>query len=101
MTFAALIVVYFGILLLLTKPFGSFMARLFSGERVLLTPVLAPVERVIYRLTAVDAKREQSWQGYTVAMLMFSVFGFLLTYLIQRAQGGLPFNPEDLEQFSR
>ena len=96
MTFAALIVVYFGILLLLTRPVGTYMARLFSNERVFLTPVMAPVERVVYRLTAVDAKREQGWKSYTVAMLLFSAFGVLLTFLIQRVQGDLPLNPEGL-----
>ncbi len=96
MMFAVLLVVFFGLLLLLVRPLGAYMARLFGGERVVLSPVLAPVERVIYRITAVDPRQEQGWKTYAVGMLLFNLLGLLALYALQRAQGALPFNPEDL-----
>jgi K+-transporting ATPase ATPase A chain len=76
------------------------MARLFEGERTFLSPVLGPVERGIYRLSGVDEKSEQSWVVYTVAMLLFSIVGFLLLYALQRLQDLLPFNPQDMSAVS-
>ena len=87
------IIVYFVVLLLLVKPVGSFMTRVFQGERTFLTPVLAPVERFIYRLSGVNPDEEMTWKTYAVALLIFSFFGILLLYLIQRLQGILPLNP--------
>jgi K+-transporting ATPase ATPase A chain len=87
------IIVYFVVLLLLVKPVGSFMARVFQGERTFLTPILAPVERFIYRLSGVNPDEEMTWKTYAVALLIFSFFGILLLYLIQRLQGILPLNP--------
>ena len=88
--------VYFLILLLLTKPLGLFMYKLFNGERTFLHPILRPVERGLYRLTGVDEEREMRWTTYAVAMLLFNLCGLLLTYAVQRLQGGLPFNPQGL-----
>jgi K+-transporting ATPase ATPase A chain len=88
--------VYFLILLLLTKPLGLFMYQVFNGERTFLHPVLSPVERGLYRLTGVDEEREMPWTTYAVAMLIFNLFGLLLTYAVERLQGGLPFNPQGL-----
>ncbi|HEV2527544.1 MAG TPA: potassium-transporting ATPase subunit KdpA [Thermomicrobiales bacterium] len=96
MMFAVLIVVFFGLLLLTVRPLGGYMARLFSGERVLLSPVLAPVERLVYRVTAVDPRQEQGWKGYAVGLLLFNLLGLLAVYALQRVQGGLPLNPEGL-----
>ncbi|MGZ5384645.1 MAG: potassium-transporting ATPase subunit KdpA [Acidimicrobiia bacterium] len=96
MTNLLLIVAYFGVLLALTKPLGLFMYRLFNGERTFLTPALRPVERGIYRLTGVDEAREMRWTTYLVALLLFNLLGFLTVYLLQRLQGGLPFNPQGL-----
>ncbi len=90
------LLVFFGILLAITKPLGLYMARLFEGERVFLTPVLRPVERTIYRLTGVNERQEMRWTTYAVAMLLFNLAGFLVLYLLQRVQSGLPFNPQDL-----
>ena len=81
--------------LAVTRPLGVFMAKLFSGERTFLTPVLGPVERLVYRLCRVDEKSEQRWTTYTAAMLLFSLAGLLLTYLLQRAQYYLPLNPQE------
>jgi K+-transporting ATPase ATPase A chain len=87
------IIVYFVVLLLLVKPVGSFMAHVFQGERTFLTPVLAPVEKFIYRLSGVKSEEEMTWKTYAVALLVFSFFGILLLFLIQRLQGILPLNP--------
>jgi K+-transporting ATPase ATPase A chain len=88
------IAVYFGILLLLTKPLGLFMARLFQGERTFLHPVLGPVERLIYKLCGIREDAEQRWTQYAGGILSFSVVAFLFVYVIQRMQGLLPFNPQ-------
>jgi K+-transporting ATPase ATPase A chain len=87
------IALYCAVIILLVKPFGGYMTRVFTGERTFLSPVLGPVERVFYSLCGVDEKREQSWVGYAVAMLMFSLAGFLSLYALMRFQVLLPFNP--------
>ena len=79
-----------------TKPLGLFMARVFNREKTFLDPVLRPVEKLIYRCTAVDEEREMAWTEYAVAMLLFSAVSMLLLYLMQRAQAYLPFNPQKL-----
>lgn len=90
------VVLFFALLLALTKPIGLYMRRVFSGERTFLDPLLRPVERLLYRIGGVDDRREQSWQQYTLAMLIFSAAGLLLTYAIQRVQHLLPLNPDRL-----
>jgi K+-transporting ATPase ATPase A chain len=77
-----------------TKPLGLYMFKVFSGERTWLSPVLAPVERVTYRICGVDETQEQGWLSYAIALLVFSLAGLVLTYLIERTQGSLFFNPE-------
>jgi len=84
------------LILLVTKPLGLFMAHVFNRERTFLDPVMRPVERLIYRLTRVDASREMRWTEYAVAMLLFSLVSMLVLYLLQRLQGVLPFNPQHL-----
>jgi K+-transporting ATPase ATPase A chain len=94
-TFGVLqIAIYFVILLAVTKPAGLFMARLFSGERTFLHPVLQPFERLIYKLAGVREEAEQRWTQYAASLLAFSIAGFVLADLIQRFQGILPFNPQ-------
>lgn len=88
------ILLFFALILAVTKPLGLFMARVFGGERTLLSPVLRPVERLLYRLTGVDESREMRWTEYAVSMLLFSVVSMLVLYLLQRLQGVLPFNPQ-------
>jgi len=90
------IVFFLALILLVTKPLGLFMSRVFSGERTFLDPVLGPIERLIYKLTRVDARREMKWTEYAVAMLLFSAVSMLVLYLLQRVQGVLPFNPQHL-----
>jgi K+-transporting ATPase ATPase A chain len=77
-----------------TKPLGVFMAHVFNRERTFLDPVLRPIERMIYRTTAVDEKHEMKWTEYAVAMLLFSAVSMLVLYAMQRVQGHLPFNPQ-------
>ncbi|HEX2842728.1 potassium-transporting ATPase subunit KdpA [Hyphomicrobium sp.] len=79
--------------LVLVKPLGWYMTRVFGGERTFLSPVLRPVEVGLYRVGGVDEKREQHWLTYTVSMLLFQVGGFLILYSLLRLQGGLPLNP--------
>jgi len=83
-------------ILALTKPLGIFMAHVFAGEKTFLDPVLRPLERLLYRLTRVDEKREMRWTEYTVAMLLFSSVSMVLLYLIERVQYWLPWNPQKL-----
>jgi len=89
------IVIYFLILLAITKPVGLFMYRVFNGERTFLHPVLRWLEVLIYKAAGVREDAEQRWTQYAGALLSFSVFGFLLAYFIQRAQGYLPLNPQN------
>ncbi|MDQ1197536.1 potassium-transporting ATPase subunit KdpA [Agrobacterium sp. SORGH_AS 787] len=80
--------------LLVIKPLGLYMAHVFNGERTWLTPILAPIERGLYAAAGIDLKKEQSWLGYTLSMLAFSIASFLALYGILRLQAFLPFNPQ-------
>src|SRR5215467_7483469 len=82
------------IVILVTRPLGGYMTRVFAGERTFLSPVLQPVERAVYRCCGVDEKEEQHWLTYAVAVLFFSVAGFVSLYALQRLQWYLPFNPQ-------
>ena len=88
------IAIFSVIVIAITKPLGGYMMRVFNGERLLLSPVLRPVERGIYWLCGVDENEEQYWVRYGVGMLLFSLAGFLSLYAIQRLQAVLPFNPQ-------
>jgi len=90
------IAIYFVLILVFVKPFGLFMYRVFEGERTFLHPILRPVERAIYWCCGVDETKEQHWLTYTVAMLFFSVAGFVTLYALQRLQDVLPFNPQGM-----
>jgi K+-transporting ATPase ATPase A chain len=82
------------IIIALTKPLGGYMTRVFNGERTFLTPLLRPVERILYGLSGVNEREDQHWLVYAVAMLAFSMTGFLSLYALQRLQAVLPFNPQ-------
>ncbi len=84
------------IILALTKPLGTYMARVFSNEKTFLDPILRPIERILYRLTGVDETREMRWTEYTVAMLLFSVVSMLILLLMERLQYWLPWNPQHI-----
>jgi len=86
------IAIYLALLILLTKPLGVYIARVFSRERTLLDPVLRPVENLIYRLCGVDPDREMRWTTYTVTMLLFNFAGLLILYVMLRLQQFHPFN---------
>ena len=90
------ILLFFAIILAITKPLGVFMAHVFNREKTFLDPVLRPVERLIYRVTGVNEEREMRWTEYAVAMLLFSGVSMLVLYALQRLQGVLPFNPQQL-----
>jgi potassium-transporting ATPase potassium-binding subunit len=88
------IVLYFGVLWLLAKPLGVYMARVYEGQPSSLDRVLGPVERLFYRICGIKPDEEMSWQRYSGAVLLFSAAGFFLVYLLQRLQGILPLNPQ-------
>jgi K+-transporting ATPase ATPase A chain len=90
------LILYIAVLLLLAKPLGAFMVRVYEGERTFLSPILQPVERLIYRLIGASPEAEMNWKTYAVAMLLFNMFGLLAVYLLQRLQGFLPLNPQGL-----
>src|SRR6185503_3070056 len=89
------IALYCAIIVALTPLLGGYMTRVFAGERTFLSPVLRPVERLLYRAGGVDETREQHWLTYTVAMLLFHAAGFAFLYALLRLQGVLPFNPAE------
>ena len=91
------IAVFFGLVLALAKPMGLYMARVYEGEKTWLDPVLGPIERLLYKLTGVDAKAEMRWTEYGLAMLIFSCATLLLTYAVERLQHWIPLrNPQHL-----
>jgi potassium-transporting ATPase potassium-binding subunit len=87
---------FLGLIFLVTKPMGIFMARVFSREKTFMDPVLRPLERLLYRVTGVDEDHEMHWTEYAISMLLFSVVSMIVLYAIQRLQGFLPFNPQKL-----
>ena len=86
------------IILLLTKPVGLYLYKIFNAERTWLSPVLVPVERFFYRLSGINPEEEQKWNGYLISVLIFSLVGMLLLYLFERTQQwqGSFFNPQYL-----
>lgn len=90
------IAIYPLVILALTKPLGVFMARVYSGEKTFLDPVLRPMERLLYRVTRVNETQEMAWTEYAIAMLLFSGVSMILLYVIERTQQWLPWNPERL-----
>jgi K+-transporting ATPase ATPase A chain len=87
------ILVFFAIVVAITKPVGSFMYRVFEGQRTFLHPVLGPLERLIYRVSGIREDEEQTWVRYAASLISLSIFSFLFVYLLQRLQGFLPLNP--------
>ncbi len=90
------IALYIVILLLLVKPLGSYMARVFSGGRTMWDPFLGPLERLIYRWFGISPDEEMTWTRYAIAFMMLSVVGLIVTYGFERLQDLLPWNPEHL-----
>src|SRR5690242_2850154 len=88
------ILIFLGLILICAKPLGAYMARVFDGQRTFLHPMLRWLEVITYKFSGIREDVEQRWTQYTGALLSFSLFGFLLTYLLQRAQALFPFNPQ-------
>ena len=89
------VVLYFVVLTALAWPLGAYMARVYIGERTVLSGVLGPVERLLYRLSGVRTDDDMDWKRYAVAVLLFNLLGALVVYALQRLQGVLPLNPQD------
>jgi len=88
--------IYSLVLLATVRPVGAYMARVLEGERTWLDPLLRPIERLIYKLSGVNAAEEMNWREYSFAMLGFSAVTLVITYAIERLQNLLPFNPQGL-----
>ncbi|HEX3672156.1 MAG TPA: potassium-transporting ATPase subunit KdpA [Candidatus Cybelea sp.] len=93
-------IVFFLIVLALTKPLGSYMARVFAGERTWLSPVFVPLERLIYRVCGVRPDEEMAWYVYALSMLAFSLIGLAYLYVLLRTQKWLPLNPQHIDNMS-
>ncbi len=93
-------IVFFLLVLAVTKPLGSYMARVFEGERTWLTPIFAPLEKLIYRLCGVRADEEMAWYAYALSMLAFSLVGLAYLYVLLRTQKWLPFNPQHIDNMA-
>ena len=91
---------FFALILVLTKPLGIYMARVFSGERTWVSPVFAPVERAFYRICRIDPAREMTASGYLFAIFAFSVIGLIYFYVLLRTQKWLPFNPQGFDNLA-
>jgi K+-transporting ATPase ATPase A chain len=89
------ILLFFVLILALTRPMGVFMTRVFSREKTFLDPILRPVEKLLYRMTRVDERHEMHWTEYCFAMLLFSLVSMLVLYAMERLQYHLPFNPQN------
>src|SRR5256714_4300270 len=92
------VAIFLAIVLLLTRPLGLYMYKIFNGERTWLSPVFVPVERFSYRLSGINPEEEQKWTGYMISVLIFSLVGMLLLYAFERTQQwhGTLFNPQGL-----
>jgi len=94
------VVVYLVVLVALVKPLGVFMANVYEGRRTFLSPVLRPVERLVYRAAGIDEQREVDWKRYAVGVLLFNLLGVVFVYLLQRLQAVLPLNPAGMPAVS-
>lgn len=92
--------IYIGVLLILVKPLGSYMARVYQGERTFLSPVIAPIERFVLKIAGVESNVEMTWKTYALTVLLFNLVGFFFLYLLLRFQQVLPLNPQALGSVS-
>ena len=90
------LVVYLVVLLVLAKPLGAYMARVYEGRRIGLDRALGWLERLIYRMSGISPRAEMGWKTYALTMLIFNLAGVLAVYALQRLQGVLPLNPAGL-----
>ncbi len=89
------IALFAGLVGLLTRPLGGYLARIYAGEPTFLHPLIGPVERTLYRLGGIDPAAEQTWYRYAVSLLVFHALGILALFALLRMQAGLPLNPQD------
>ncbi len=94
------LILFFAVLLLLVKPFGAYMVKVYQGEQTLLSPLLVPCEGFIYRITGVAPSDEMDWRRYAGTMLLFNLLGFLVLFLLLLTQHFLPLNPGQFSAFS-
>ena len=87
---------YVVVLLMCAKPLGLYIAKVYEGEKNLLTRVVSPVERLFYRLSGIQEGKEMDWKTYLLSLLMFSLVGFVFLYVLLRIQSHLPLNPQNL-----
>src|SRR5665213_2694449 len=86
--------IVFALVCAFVKPLGAYMARVFEGERVFLSPVLVPIERGFYRVCRINTGREMGWKTYAFSVVAFSLVSFLYLYVLLRVQAFLPLNPQ-------
>jgi len=89
------IVLFLFVLTLFALPLGEFMAKVFSGRLTFLTPIVGPVEKLLYRLFGVNEKEEMSWKTYAFSLIIFNMVGIVVLFALQFIQGLLPFNPQN------
>jgi K+-transporting ATPase ATPase A chain len=90
------LIVFFGTLIIGARLLGGYMARIYEGKRVWLTPLLRPIETAIYRLAGIDSASEMTWRAYARALMTFNVLGFVIVFLMQLTQATMPLNPAGL-----
>ncbi len=90
------LIFYIVVLLLLAKPLGSFMAKVYQGKHTFLDRVLGPMERFIYRVSGIKVDEDMNWKTYAIAVMLFNVLGLFVVYALQRLQAVLPLNPMGL-----
>ena len=89
-------VLYLAILIVLAIPLGSYIKKVMSGEKTILSKVLTPCENLVYRVMRVDKEEQMTWKKYAVSVLLFSGIGLVFLFLLQLLQGVLPGNPQGL-----
>jgi K+-transporting ATPase ATPase A chain len=87
---------YCALLVAVVKPLGGYMARVYEGEAKVAAKVVGPLERLVYRVLRIDPTEEMTWKTYALAVMFFNLAGVLVVYLLQRVQGSLPLNPEQM-----
>ncbi|MEI7434303.1 MAG: potassium-transporting ATPase subunit KdpA [Methanomicrobiales archaeon] len=90
------LVLFAVILMLFLVPFGRFMARVYTGEHTILTPVTAPIETWVYRVLGTSPDEEMDWKSFAIALLVFNILGIIIVFLVQQVQSILPLNPAGL-----
>lgn len=91
------ILIYLIILFLTVRPLGKFMAKVYQREKTLLDPIVAPIERLLYRVSGINPDEEMDWKENTIAMLIFNFIGLVIVYILQRIQQWLPLNPQAMQ----